>query len=301
MSDTAVKTTGEEEAVSEETAGHGGTEEAAGDPLTHGIEKLGHELSVLPLQGESLKAADSFAPGAFTLTNYTFWLLPATLLVVVFFVLARNRSKASLAKGDYVPKGISNLAEAGVSFVRDGICADVMGPEGVKYFPFVGTVFFFVLFNNLLGNIPPALPGTGTVGTTFLWGILVFLVYNAIGIKKNGFVRYIRSFVPSGTPGWFAPFMFVLELLSHFLRPFTLGVRLFANMYAGHIMLGVFAIFCAISIEHFTPMGALILPLSFIMQIVLRAFELFVAVLQAYIFAILTAVYIGGALHASEH
>jgi F-type H+-transporting ATPase subunit a len=271
-----------------------GVEGAAADPLTAAIAKLSHELSVLPLQGEKLTVGSSFDPAAFTLTNYTFWLIIAVLLVAAFFIIGSR--KASL-----VPKGIGNLAEAGVEFVRNSICIDVMGPEGAKFFPFIGTIFFFVLFNNLLGNIPPALPGTGTVGTTFTWGIIVFLVYNGVGIKKNGAWGYLKSFIPSGTPGWLKPLMFVLEIMSHFLRPLTLGVRLFANMYAGHIMLGVFAIFCALTLEHFTAIGALVLPLSFLMQVVLRAFELFVAVLQAYIFAILTAVYISGALHASEH
>jgi F-type H+-transporting ATPase subunit a len=271
-----------------------GVEGAAADPLTAAIGKLTHELSVLPLQGEKLAAGDSFNLAAFTLTNYTFWLIIAVALVALFFILGARR--ASL-----VPKGIGNLAEAGVEFVRNSICIDVMGPEGAKYFPFIGTIFFFVLFNNLLGNVPPALPGTGTVGTTFTWGIIVFLVYNAIGIKKNGALGYLKSFIPSGTPGWLKPFMFLLEIISHTLRPVTLGVRLFANMYAGHIMLGVFAIFCALTLEHFTAIGVIVLPLSFVMQVVLRAFELFVAVLQAYIFSILTAVYINGALHASEH
>jgi F-type H+-transporting ATPase subunit a len=265
-----------------------GAEGAAADPLTAGITKLTHELSVLPLRGEKLDFAGSFGPSAFTLTNYTFWLIVAVALLALFFIVASRR--VSL-----VPRGI------GMQFVRDNICVDVMGPEGRTYFPFIGTVFFFVLFNNLLGNIPPALPGTGTVGTTFLWGVVVFLVYNGIGIRKNGAWGYLKSFIPSGTPGWLKPFMFVLEIISHFLRPLTLGVRLFANMYAGHIMLGVFAIFCAVVLEHFTATGLLVLPLSFIMQVVLRAFELFVAVLQAYIFSILTAVYISGALHASEH
>jgi F-type H+-transporting ATPase subunit a len=271
-----------------------GAEGAIADPLTAAIGKLTHELSVLPLKGEKLALGDSFNLAAFTLTNYTFWLILAVLLVAVFFIVGSRR--ASL-----VPKGIGNLAEAGVEFVRNSICIDVMGPEGAKYFPFIGTIFFFVLFNNLLGNIPPALPGTGTVGTTFTWGVLVFLVYNGIGIRKNGAWGYLKSFVPSGTPLLLKPFMFLLEIVSHMLRPLTLGVRLFANMYAGHIMLGVFAIFCAIVLEKFTPVGALVLPLSFIMAVVLRAFELFVAVLQAYIFSILTAVYINGALHASEH
>ena len=269
-------------------------EAEAADPLTAGIAKLTHELSVLPLRGEKLVFGDSFSPSAFTLTNYTFWLIIAVVLLALFFIVASRKVKM-------VPSGIANIAEAGVEFVRNSICIDVMGPEGAKFLPFIGTVFFFVLFNNLLGNIPPALPGTGTVGTTFLWGIIVFFVYNGIGIRKNGAWKYLKSFIPSGTPGWLKPFMFVLEIISHFLRPLTLGVRLFANMYAGHIMLGVFAIFCAVVLEHFTAVGAIVLPLSFLMQVILRGFELFVAVLQAYIFSILTAVYINGALHASEH
>lgn len=252
--------------------------------MGHKIAELLHELSVLPLSESA----------GFSLTNYTFWLLIAVTLLLVFIVAASRKVKL-------VPTGIGNLAEAGVEFVRNGICVDIMGPEGKKYFPFIGTMFFFVLFNNLLGNIPPALPGTGTVGTTFTWAIVVFIMYNAIGIKKNGLGRYMKSFIPTGTPAWLAPLIFVIEIISHLLRPFTLGVRLFANMYAGHIMLGVFAIFMALALEHFTAVGALVLPLSFIMQIILRVFELFVAVLQAYIFSILTAVYIQGALHAGEH
>jgi F-type H+-transporting ATPase subunit a len=264
------------------TAAGAAAEEAA--PMAEKLGHLLHELSVLPLSEHA----------AFSLTNYTFWLIIGVLLLLVFAIVASR--KAAL-----VPSGVGNLFESGVEFVRNGICVDIMGPEGRKYFPFIGTMFFFVLFNNLLGNIPPALPGTGTVGTTFTWAIIVFLVYNAIGIKKVGLGHYIKSFIPSGTPMWLAPLIFAIEIISHLLRPFTLGVRLFANMYAGHIMLGVFAIFMAMALEHFTAVGALVLPLSFLMQVILRAFELFVAVLQAYIFSILTAVYINGALHAGEH
>lgn len=312
MSGTTAQTTEGEATTTAEVEGHGGEEYT----LSARIEELNHELSVLALWGPIKEKQESHAEpmsivsssydlgglaSNFTLTNYTFWMLPAVLLLVLFFMAARGAAKMSLEKASYVPKGVLNLAEAGVELVRGNICTEVMGKEGLKYFPFVGTVFFFVLFNNLLGNIPPALPGTGTLGTTFLWGIIVFIVYNGIGIKKNGFGRYIKSFIPSGTPGWLKPLIFVLELVSHFLRPITLGVRLYANMYAGHIMLGVFAIFCALVIKNFTPVGTIVLPLSFLMQVILRGFELFVAVLQAYIFAILTAVYINGALHAAEH
>lgn len=254
------------------------------DQMPVKMEHLLHELSVLPL-----------SEGAgFSLTNYMFWLIIAVVMVLAFFVAASRKVKL-------VPSGIGNMAEAGVDFVRNSICVDVIGPEGKKYFPFLGTIFFFVLFNNLLGNIPPALPGTGTVGTTFTWAIIVFIVYNAIGIKKLGFFKYIGSLVPKGTPWWLSWLLFLIELISHLLRPFTLGVRLFANMYAGHIMLGVFAAFGGIFIEQFNPASIAIVPLSVIMQIALRVFELLVAVLQAYIFTILTAVYIGGALEAGSH
>jgi len=259
------------------------------DQMSHKIEELLHELSVLPLSGGQGHEAVGFS-----LTNYTFWLIIAVALLLVFFGVASRKVRL-------VPSGIGNVAEAGVDFVRNSICVDVMGPEGKKYFPFLGTVFFFVLFNNLLGNIPPALPGTGTVGTTFTWAIIVFLVYNGIGIKKFGFFKYIKSLIPSGTPWWLSWLIFLIELISHFLRPFTLGIRLFANMYAGHIMLGVFAIFAAVFIEQFSAISIAVVPLSFLMQVILRVFELLVAVLQAYIFTILTAVYIDGALHAGEH
>jgi F-type H+-transporting ATPase subunit a len=255
--------------------------------MGHMVEELLHELSVLPLFSEHV--------GTFTLTNYTFFLLIAFTVTVVFFAVATRRISL-------VPKGIGNVVEAGVSFVRDGLCVDILGSEnGRKYFPFIGTIFFFVLFNNLIGLVPGALPGTGTIGVTVTWGVIVFLVYNTIGIKKNGFFRYMKSFVPSGTPIFLMPLIFLLEIVSHFLRPITLGIRLYANMYAGHIMLGIFTILVAISLEHLSPGSAVTGGLAFAMRIVMHGFEVFVAVLQAYIFSILTTVYINGALHASEH
>ncbi len=251
------------------------------------VEELLHELSVQPLFSKHI--------GTFTLTNYSFFLLIAFVLTVVFFLVGSRRLSL-------VPKGIGNVVEWAVSFVRDGLCIDMLGSEdGRKYFPFVGTIFFFVLFNDVLGLIPGAKPGTGTLGTTFTWGAIVFLVYNGIGIKKSGFVRYIKSFVPSGTPVVLMPLMFLLEIVSHFLRPLTLGIRLYANMYAGHIMLGIFAILVTISLESLSVGSAVTGGLAFVMHVIMYGFEFFVAGLQAYIFSILTTVYINGALHATEH
>jgi F-type H+-transporting ATPase subunit a len=237
---------------------------------------------------------EAVSKNAVILTNYTVFLLFAIALTALFFfVVARKVSM--------VPKGIGNLGETGVEFVRNNIVVDVMGAEGAKYLPFVVTVFFAILFNNFVGLIPGFKPGTGTLGTTFAWGIMVFVVYNWIGFKRNGFLGYMKSFIPTGTPWWLVWLIFPLEVISHLLRPFTLGVRLYANMYAGHIVLGIFGIFVVVAFEALSPGSVVIAGLSLVMQIIMYAFEVFVAFIQAYVFSILTAVYISGALHAQDH
>ncbi|HEX9092846.1 MAG TPA: F0F1 ATP synthase subunit A [Coriobacteriia bacterium] len=257
------------------------------------ITKLLEELQPFAVFGQGAAHGEELAKNAVVLTNYSLFLLFAILLTALFF-FAVSRKMA------LVPKGIGNVGEMGVEFVRNNIVVDVMGPAGIKYVPFIVTVFFAVLFNNFVGLIPGLKPGTGTLGTTFGWGIMVFVVYNWIGFQKNG-LGYLKSFLPSGTPWLLAPFIYVLELISHFLRPFTLGVRLYANMYAGHIVLGVFGIFVVMAAHALSPGSVVIGGLSLVMQIIMYAFEVFVAFIQAYVFAILTAVYINGALHATEH
>jgi F-type H+-transporting ATPase subunit a len=252
------------------------------------IQKLLEELQPFAVAGTNTGKT------SLILTNYMVFLIAAILLTIVFFVIASR-------KLTLVPKGVGNVAEWGVEFVRNNIVLDVMGTEGMKYLPFIVTVFFAVLFNNFLGLIPGFKPGTGTLGTTFAWGIMVFVVYNWVGVRKNGLGGYLKSFLPSGTPWWLVWLIYPLEVISHFLRPFTLGVRLYANMYAGHIVLGIFGIFVVMSAAALTPVSAVVGSLSLVMQIIMYAFEVFVAFIQAYVFAILTAVYLNGALHAREH
>jgi F-type H+-transporting ATPase subunit a len=260
------------------------------DQIGPGVQSILEELTSMSLNGQPVLPFG----GPFVLTNYMFWLLISFAVTLLFFAVAA--SKTSL-----VPRGIANVAEAAVEFVRDSMCIDVMGPEGKKYFPFVATTFFFVLFNDVIGLIPGAKAGTGTISTTATWAIMVFIVYNYIGIAKHGLGGYLRSFAPSGDVALpLKIFVWVLEVVSHLIRPLTLSVRLFANMYAGHITLGVFALFVVLLGE---AAGAVkivaLLPLT--VQILIYAFEVFVAFIQAYVFAILTAVYIGGAIHAGEH
>jgi len=259
------------------------------------VEELGPKVTELLEELKPFAVVGHGGKQSLTLlTNYTVFLLIALVLCLVFFLVASRRMKL-------VPSGMGNLAEAGVEFVRNSIVLDVMGHEGAKYAPFVITTFFAVLFNNFLGLIPGFKPGTGTLGVTLTWGVIVFIVYNSIGVSKNGLGAYIKSFIPSGTPIWLIWLIFPLEVISHFLRPFTLGVRLYANMYAGHIVLGVFAIFVELALKSLGPVTIVVGSLSLIMQIIMYAFEVFVAFIQAYVFAILTSVYISGALHAKEH
>lgn len=263
-------------------------------------EKLAYKLhhySVLPFDDDKGTVA---ALDPFVLTNYTFFLIIAFIVTLVFFLVAAN--KAAL-----VPRGVGNIAEAGVEFIRN-LCVDNMGKDGAKYVPFIGTLFFFILFNNVIGLIPGSLPGTGSIGVTATWAVMVFIVYNAIGFRKNGFIGYLKSFVPSGVremPAFgrftLGPFIFLLEVVGHFLRPLTLAVRLYANMFAGGIILGIFGIFMILGAQQLGALGVTMTGFGLLMLIIMYGFKVFVAFIQAYVFAILTSVYIGGALHASEH
>jgi F-type H+-transporting ATPase subunit a len=237
------------------------------------------------------------------------FLFVAVLVTSVFWIVASRRAAAVVADpnakpADYVPTGIANVGEALVDFVRNSICVDVIGPEGSKYFPLVGTIFFGVLFSNLLGLIPGLKAGTGTMGTTVAWALIVFVVFTWLGFAKKGFIGFWKSFIPSGVPIAMAPFMFILELISYLIRPVTLSVRLFANLFAGHVVLGVFALFTALALEplwegHIQAASSIAI-LTLAMNIIMYAFEVFVAFIQAYVFSILTAVYISQAIHA-EH
>ncbi len=192
-----------------------------------------------------------------------------------------------------VPKGGQNLMETLLEFVENGMIKEVMGEKGMPYFPFVATLFLFVLMSNLIGLIPGAYATTSQTGTVWAWALLVWALFIFVSVRENGLIGYLRSWVPSGTPMALAPVMFLLEGLGHLIiRPFSLGIRLFANILAGHMVLALFVSF-AIT-------GAIFVkPVSFAFVVIMYGFEVFVALLQAYIFAILAAIYVGGAFE--EH
>ncbi len=222
----------------------------------------------------------------------------AGLIGTTVFLLAA-RKDASVA-----PKGIRNVAETSVEFIENGIVMQTMGKDGLGWTPFLLSLFVFIYLCNAPGIIPIIyMPATARMAIPLFLSLLVWVIYNGVGLKHQG-VKYITNTVwPPGVPVALKPLVGVIEFISNIIvRPFSLTVRLFANMLAGHILLVTFALLTQSLITAETkqlmlkPMA--ILPFG--MLLFLTAFEVLVAFLQAYIFTILTAVYIGGAAHP-EH
>jgi F-type H+-transporting ATPase subunit a len=217
----------------------------------------------------------------------------AVLFTVILFVLARKKQM--------VPKGAQNLAETSVNFIEEGIIEQTIGPDGLKYLPLLATLFFFILFGNLFEVIPGfQMPANARMANPAIMALTTWVFFICVGIKAQGPPKYFKNnLFPPGVPVALYILVTPIELISTFIvRPFSLAVRLFANMLAGHILLVTFSVLC---ITLFTAsLLALVLPFSFFMLVALTGFEVMVAFLQAYIFTILAAVYLGGAVHP-EH
>jgi F-type H+-transporting ATPase subunit a len=230
----------------------------------------------------------------FAINKVALIFMASTVITLTFFFVAG-------ARRSLVPRGVQNLAEASLDFVRESIILQTMGPDGLGWLPFLTAMFFFLLFSNLFEIIPLIqFPATARMAIPFLFALMVWVLYNFVGVKRQGPIGYLKSSLfPPGVP-WPLYFLVVpIEFVSTFLvRPFSLAVRLFANMLAGHLLLVTFAVLCAaLFAKNFL---VVILPISFSVLVALTAFEILVAGLQAFIFTILTAVYIGGSMHP-EH
>jgi F-type H+-transporting ATPase subunit a len=198
------------------------------------------------------------------------------------------------ARGAMVPGRLQSLGEASYEFIH-GMVTEQIGDEGKKYFPFVFAIFMFVLFGNLLGLLPYAFTFTSHIAVTLTLAVIVFVTVTVIALMRHG-MHFFSYFFPEGAPVWLAPIIIPVEVISYFSRVVSLSVRLFANMVAGHVMLKVFATFVVLlgSLGAVGPFVA-VLPLS--VNIALVGFEFLVAFLQAYVFAILTSIYLHDAVH----
>jgi len=220
--------------------------------------------------------------------HVVFLWIAAALLIVLLSLAARNYRKR------LVPSGFSNFIEVFVVFIRDEVVLPTVGKEGMKMMNYFLTVFFFILTCNLLGLVPYASTATGNVSVTAGLAIIAFLVIQLAGIRKNGLVGYFKGLIPQGIPVFVLPIMIVVELLGLFTKPFALCIRLFANMMAGHIV-----IFSLIGLI-FTFQTVLVAPVSIGFALFISLLEILIATIQAYIFTMLTAVFVGLAVH-QEH
>jgi F-type H+-transporting ATPase subunit a len=221
----------------------------------------------------------------------------AAVLVYVFFAMAARRPQL-------VPGKMQFLGESVHGFVRNDLARENIGHDFLRFVPFLTTLFAFVLVNNLFGIVPfIQFPSFSHPGVAYALAIMVWLTYNYVGVRKHGFIGYLRvSTWPPGVPWWVRIVLTPIEFLSNILlRPVTLALRLFGNMFAGHLLLLVFILGGEyLLFESGSILLQLVSPLAFALGIVFTFFEAFIQVVQAYIFVILTASYLGTVL-ADDH
>lgn len=221
----------------------------------------------------------------FSITKSTAMMFLASIILICVLVYAVSSNKKNK-----VPKGIGNAVESIVVYVRDEIVVANMGPEGLKLMPFFLTLFFFILFANLLGLFPFMSQPTKNINITAALALVTFAVTQYKGIKAHGFAGYAKSLVPPGVPVFVLPVMVIVEFIGLFTKPFSLLMRLFANITAGTII--IFSLIGLIFVMNYS--GTIIaIPFAIFIYMI----EIFIAFLQAYIFTLLSTLYINMAMH----
>ncbi len=251
------------------------TTETAGEAHEEKIIDPIHQFVITPLFHDG-------PLGLFTFTNSALWAVIAVLCAAALFLLAPTK---------LVPTRLQSIAE-GIYEVVDNMTHEILHENARRYFPFVLTLFVFILFANVLGLIPYSFTVTSHIIITLALALTVFIGATIIGFIRNGF-GYLKLFVPSGVPTLLLPLVVVIEIVSYFIRPMSLSIRLFANMMAGHMMLKVMAGFVVM-----LGVTAGWLPLA--AMVGLTGLELLVAVLQAYVFALLTCMYLSDAMQVDH-
>lgn len=263
-------------------AGHGAEGVAAHGAATHGAAE--HGTGIDPVHQFEIKRFIDFSDTGLdflSFTNSSLMMIFALILITGFFVYAMRGATP-------VPSRVQSVAEMFYEFVAK-IVRDNSGEEGMKFFPFVFTLFVFILTLNMLGMIPYAFTVTSHIIVTFALALMVFLLVTIVGFIKNG-PGFLKLFVPSGAPVALLPLLIIIEAISYLIRPISLSVRLFANMMAGHMMLKVFASF-VVALGLVGGWAPLLFMVPF------TGLEFLVAFLQAFVFAVLTCIYLNDALH----
>jgi F-type H+-transporting ATPase subunit a len=256
--------------------------------------------AAVPAEYEAPGVSDFWQPlvgtGATAMTRACF-LAAISVALIAWFLLATTKKKA------LVPSKGQMATETLYGLVRNGVARDLIGSkEFLRFVPLLFTLFMFILVNNLFGVLPPfQFPTMARIGFPIGLALISWITFHVVGFRKHGFVGYWKSLVPSGLPGWIVPVIFFLELITDlFTRPVTLALRLFGNMFAGHILIVLFIT----GGWYMLTSGGILLPVAgavtWVFGFVMTLFELLVEFLQAYVFTLLTALYIAGAV-ADEH
>ncbi len=237
-----------------------------------------------------------FHIGSLEVTKPMVQVFIASLVVVVFFWSA-------FAKPSLVPRGVQSVGEVGYLFIRDQIARSIIGKQGDRWVPLLMSLFFFIWIMNLMSVIPGfQFPVTSHIGYPAALAAMVWVIFMYLGIRHQGPIGYFKNMMfPPGLPLWIYPILSPIELVSNvIIRPFTHAVRLFANMFAGHLLIALFSVaawyFLVENLGPFFLVGIL----GFVLTIIMTAFELLIQALQAFIFTLLAAVYISTSLEAAH-
>jgi F-type H+-transporting ATPase subunit a len=226
----------------------------------------------------------------FGMTQYILWMIICWILTLVV-ILVVSKKLTLIPKNKFI-----NTVEYGYQFVRNDMGEGVIGHGYKKHVPFLATLFFFILISNFVGLIPGCKTPTGTISVTWALSLISFVYFIFWGVKAHGGLGYLKSLAPSGLPIVMVPIIWFLELLSTIIRLLTLAVRLYGNMFAGHMVLGIFAlassVFLLTCIQSMDVVSGVLTIPWFLLLVVMYALETLVAFLQAYVFTILSAVYI---------
>ncbi|MDM8168424.1 F0F1 ATP synthase subunit A [Roseovarius sp.] len=225
--------------------------------------------------------------GMFTITNVTLWM--ALTILCIFALLVLGSSSRSL-----VPGRIQSIAELAYGFIRKMV-EDVAGKDALPYFPYIMTLFMFIVFSNFLGLLPGSFTTTSHIGVTAVLAMAVFLTVTILGFVKHG-AGFLSLFWISAAPLPLRPILALIEVISYFVRPVSHSIRLAGNMMAGHAVIKVFAAFAPMILIS-AGIGLVVTPLSIVAITAIYALEMLVAFIQAYVFTILTCVYLKDALH----
>jgi len=245
----------------------------------------GGDIKIRPLEQFQLHDVWGLGSVHFTQANAIMALGAALVLALLYF---GSRPQA------VVPGRLQALAELSYDFTYR-MAVDQIGPEGKRFFPFIFTLFFFVLMGNLLGLVPFSFTYTSHIAVTGALAIMVIVMVTFVAVREHGW-KFLTYFFPAGAPKFLFPLIVPIEVISYLSRPVSLSIRLFANMVAGHVMFAVFASF-VVMLGGASILGAVAAAFPLAINVVLMGFELLVAALQAYVFAILTCIYLHDAVH----